>query len=121
MEKLDYLDRLVSEIEKQGFWVGEPFTYGDGTHGLEFGQHTPCGEDWIENIELGDNPDYFISKLQDRVNYWDSDEEAELYIDMRGKNGVPDSIRALLDDADWKLEQLTNLLSELQKTDFETV
>lgn len=118
-EAPDNLDKLKSKMEELGWWVSEPFTYGDGTYGLEFGQNTPCGEDWGESIEVGDNIDYFISKLQDRVNYWDSDEEAELYIDMRGKNGVPDSIRALLDDADWKLEQLTNLLAELQKADFD--
>lgn len=117
-EVSDYLDKLTAKMEELGWNVQEPFTYSDGTIGLEFGQYTPCGEDWFENMEMGDNIDYFISQLQDRVNYWDSDEEAELYIDMRGKNGVPDSIRALLDDADWKLEQLTNLLAELQKADF---
>ena len=118
-ERPENLDKLISEIEKHGFWVGEPFTYGDGTYGLEFGQHTPCGEDWIEHIELGDTVEYFINKLLERVNDWDSEEEAEIYIDMRGQRGVPSSIRDLLDDADWKEEQLTNLVSALQLVDFD--
>lgn len=120
-ERPENLDKLISKMEELGWEVQEPFTYSDGTMGIEFGQYTPCGEDWYESMEIGDNIDYFISRLQDRVNYWDSDEEAEIWIDMRGQRGVPTSIRALLDDADWKLEQLTNLLSELQKTDFEIV
>ena len=118
-EKPDNLDRLIAEIEKQGFWVSEPFTYGDGTYGLEFGQSTPAGEDWFEHIELGDNIDYFIGKLLERVNNWDSEEEASIYIDMRGQRGVPSSIRTLIDDADWKEEQLTDLVSALQLVDFD--
>jgi hypothetical protein len=120
-ERPENLDKLISKMEELGWEVQEPFTYSDGTMGIEFGQYTPCGEDWYESMEIGDNIDYFISRLQDRVNYWDSDEEAEIWIDMRGQRGVPTSIRDLLDDADWKLEQLTNLLAELQKTDFEIV
>jgi hypothetical protein len=40
---------------------------------------------------------------------------------MRGKNGVPDSIRDIINDQEWKLETLRTTLKELRKEfeDFE--
>ena len=45
----------------------------------------------------------------------ESDWEVEIWISSRGQNGVPSSISALVHDAEWKLEQLESLLSDLQR------
>ena len=37
---------------------------------------------------------------------FDVDEEAMLWIPHRGENGIPNSICALVDDAEWKLQSL---------------
>ncbi len=83
---------------------------------IEFGQDTPIGEDWYVSVyfnksysedELFDN---FIFALEEYVDDFDPDEEAELWIFERGRRGVPSSIRALIDDADWKLKTLKDLV-----------
>ena len=43
------------------------------------------------------------------------DEEVEIWIDIRGTRGVPSSIKSLLEDAEWKLEKLKELLKEVTK------
>ena len=40
---------------------------------------------------------------------FDADEHAEMWVDKRGQNGVPNSIRALIDDADAIQEMLDEL------------
>lgn len=45
---------------------------------------------------------------------YDVEDEAAIYIDIRGKHGVPSSIRALLDDSQWKKDQLTKLATQIQ-------
>lgn len=49
---------------------------------------------------------------RDIVEYaadFDADEHAEMWVEFRGKNGVPNSIRALIDDADAIQEMLDEL------------
>ena len=44
---------------------------------------------------------------------FDVDEEAEKWIDHRGKNGVPSSIKVLVEDQKWKENKLEDLWREL--------
>lgn len=81
---------------------------------IEFGQYTPCGEDWYERLEWS-SAIKFLADLQRRIECFDIDEEVEIWIDMRGKRGVPSSIKSLLEDAEWKLEKLKELLKEVTK------
>lgn len=90
--------------------------YGKNESGIEIETFTPAGENWIENFEFNeDNINIFIKSLENRIKNWDSDYEAESYINQRGKNGVPNSIRILLDDAEWKYNYLCKLLEEIKK------
>ena len=45
---------------------------------------------------------------------YDVEDEAAIYIDIRGKHGVPNSIKALLDDSQWKKDKLTKLATQIQ-------
>lgn len=109
------LEQIEKICDKQGFWVDkEDNMFGNGKPGWDIGQMSSCGEDWSETFEA-DDVDTFIASLERRIDNWDSEEEAMPFIEMRGQSGVPSSIRELLDDADWKLEQLENLLDAINK------
>ena len=109
------LDQIEKICDKEGFWVNKDDNmYGRGKLGWEIGQMSSCGEDWFETFEA-DDVDTFIANLESRIDNWDSEEEALPYIEMRGQSGVPSSIRDLLDDADWKLDQLKDLLDAIKE------
>ena len=59
--------------------------------------------------------DNFVDAVEEITTNFDIDEEVEIWIPSRGQSGVPSSISALVHDAEWKLEQLESLLSDLQR------
>lgn len=81
--------------------------------GLEFEKYSPAGEDFIFYVG-GDNP---VREVQEYARGFDADEHAEMWVESRGKRGVPDSIRALIDDADAIQEMLTELADALAELD----
>ena len=59
------------------------------------------GEDVVFTIDYATNDGHsFVQAFRDYANDYDPDEHVEMWIPYRGKNGVPKSIRTLLDDAD---------------------
>lgn len=77
---------------------------------IEFGKYTPAGQDWWETLwfnELKDIP----TALNEFVGNYDVDDEAAIFVEIRGQNGTPTSIRTIIEDAEWKLEQLKELYS----------
>ena len=115
------IDKIIEVGEQQGFWIRfDSSLFGENEAGFEYGQDTPCGEGWFETISA-DNANDFMKELEKRINDWDSDSEAMPFIEMRGQQGVPSSIKDLVDDADWKYDRLVDFLSALQNTDFEEI
>ena len=112
-------ENIVRILEDNGFTVGKP-EYSDHhkEYCIEINQYTDLGEDWWLTLGYDGTDEDFIQKFEILVDNFDPDEEAEIYIDMRGKNGVPDSIRDILEDQVWKLETLRTTLKEL-KEEFE--
>lgn len=109
------LDQIEKIMDSKDFWVHKyDDMFGAGEPGWEFGQMTPCGEDWIETVE-SDDADTLLNSLIRRLDGWDSEEEAKIWFESAGKNGVP-GIRDLLDDADWKEETLRDLVAAIQET-----
>lgn len=111
-------DKVIEIVESYGFFVGEVEKQGNDFY-VEINQNTPLGEDWWEVIWFDGTSEGFIEAVRERYNNFDVDEEAEVYIDNRGKNGVPDSIRDLLDDAVWKEKTLGELADELEELESE--
>ena len=55
--------------------------------------------------------------VKDFVRYaenYDVDEEVELYVNMRGRNGVPNTVRKLLDDCQEAKDTLMKIAEKLQ-------
>lgn len=80
---------------------------------IEFGQYTPLGEDWYVCLFYDGSYNNFKEKLTEYAENFDIDEEAEIWIENRGKNGTPNSIKDLVEDAEWKKEKLQELSESL--------
>lgn len=75
----------------------------DGT--LELEKHSPAGEDFWFDIKGKDIP----TEVREYAEDFDADEHVELWVEGRGKRGVPETVRELVDDA----EAIQKMLDEL--------
>lgn len=107
-------NKLVIEVlENADFNIGE-ITEQDGEYYVELSQYTPAGEDWYVIIWFDGTDEDFIKSVRKYVNGFDIDDEVDPYLEMRGKNGVPNSISILIEDAKWKEKTLEELADELE-------
>ena len=89
--------------------------------------HIEDGDIWIESWSpAGENLVYeiyedegFVGSIKRLAADFDADEHAEMWVAGRGKNGVPSSIRELVDDADAIDKMLQDLASALADTEEE--
>lgn len=108
IEVLKNKDFTIHDIEKQ-----------DNDFIVEINQGTPLGEDWWETIWFDGTDEGFIKAVRERYNNFDVDEETEVWIESRGKRGVPNSIKALVEDAEWKESMLCELADELEELELD--
>lgn len=73
-------------------------------------QHSPLGEDFSFSVSYDDPVNDIIRYYND----FNPEEHAEMWIENRGKNGVPSSIKLLLKDADDIEEMLHQLVEKLE-------
>ena len=108
--------KILDVLENNGFNYGE-ITEQNEDYYIEINQDTPAGEDWIVTIWFDGDDESFINSFRKFVESFDIDEEVELWIESRGKNGVPSSVRELVEDAEWKKETLGKTLKDLEDID----
>ena len=106
-------DNIISILEYNGFSVDKPEKQDDEYY-TEISQYTPAGEDWYECIWFDGTDNGFITAVQNVHHNFDVDGAVEFWIQFRGKDGVPNSIKTLIDDAEWKKEKLEALANELE-------
>lgn len=76
------------------------------------------GEDFIFTI-TGNDEARVAEQVREYAYDFDPDEHAEMWVESRGKRGVPDSIRTLIDDADAIKEMAFELADALRKAEEE--
>ena len=103
------IERHLDICEKNEWLVHE---YDGGF--IELEKYSPAGEDFIFTVEPGED---FTKAVKDYAESYDADEHAELWVEGRGKTGVPGSIRELLDDAEAIGDMLKELAEALEKAD----
>lgn len=81
---------------------------------------TPAGGDWIVTFWFDGTARGFKRAIEQYAIYFDIDEDVSLYVDNRGKNGIPSSIEALLEDAKWKMRELKDLAEDLNSCEKHT-
>ena len=80
---------------------------------VEFWTDT-ANQDIPTEFEYDGTPEDFVRQFKERAEAYNVDDEVELYANMRGKNGVPNTIRELLDDCQEAKDTLTELSNSLQ-------
>lgn len=103
---------IIKILEENDFVIGE-ITYQKNGICVDLNQSTPLGEDWWVVIFFDGTNNGFIQKFYDYAYDYDIDEEVECYVQNRGKNGIPNSIVDLVDDAKWKQKTLKETADEL--------
>ena len=111
------LDDLKNIIEKDGWTVDTSEQSGKTV--WEIRQYTPLGEDWSFIIFFDGTTQDAIDEIKSYAHNFDAEDEQQLYIDMRGRHGIPDDVEALEADGEWKEEQLDNLADKLSELDID--
>lgn len=95
---------LVKAIENLG-WI-----IHDCGEDLELEQSSPLGEDFFFSVSKKNT----AREIAEYAANFDEGEHAEMWIGGRGTNGIPSSIRALLDDAADIQQMLDDLADAVQ-------
>lgn len=103
-------ENIVDCLKKNGWDVCGTYKEGQDYYtALE--TYSPLGEDFLLTVwHNGTSGDFIKAFCRESLNF-DVDERVEFLIPYRGKNGVPGSIRALVEDA----EDIQAILSRTAK------
>ena len=99
---------LCDTITKQGFSIIDEYAENQKYY-VEMELCSDLGEAFLITIEYDGTDGGFIHAFLDYYDDFDADDHAAALIPMRGTNGVPSSIRAILYDA----ESIQNKLLDL--------
>ena len=80
---------------------------------VEFWTDT-AGQDIRVDIEYDGTPEDFVSRFAEYAENYNVDDEVELYVDMRGKSGIPDTIRELINDCEEAKNTLMSIAEKLE-------
>lgn len=111
-------EKIIEVIENNGFNYNAVMEH-DNKFYIKLYQDTPAGEDWNVIIWFDGSNNGFIDSFRRYFESFDVDEEVEIFIESRGKHGIPSSISLLVKDAEWKKEKLGLLLKDLEDIDSE--
>ena len=114
------LEKFLEKAE--GFdWSYNLYKEDDNCIYVEMEKYSPLGEDYsmIIYFDKEDSVNTFMDGLKEYYLTFDPDDHAAMWIENRGKNGTPDSIRDLLDDAENIKEMIGELIRYLEDVDDE--
>jgi len=81
---------------------------------IEFWTDT-AGQDIPTEFDYDGTPEDFVKQFTEKAENYDVDEEVELFVNMRGKGGVPNTVKELLDDCQEAKDTLMEIAEKLQK------
>ena len=81
---------------------------------VEFWTDT-AGQDIPTEIDFDGTAEDFVKQFTKCAEAYDVDEEVEIFVDMRGKNGVPESVREILEDCEEAKDTLMKIAEKLQE------
>lgn len=112
--------RIEELLEKHDFSVCGEISerYREkGRYDIDLETYSPEGEDVIVSLIYDGTEEDFIREFISYANDFDAEEHAEMWIECRGKNGVPNSIKNLLEDAEWIKSILGEVADDLENID----
>ena len=105
------MERIREVLENMGI----KYDYEDNGYALiEFWTDT-AGQDIPTEFEFDGTAEDFVEQFTECAENYDVDDKVELYVNMRGKNGVPNTVRELLDDCQEAKDTLMEISSKLQE------
>lgn len=115
--------RIEEVLEKFDFSLcgGISERYNEkGKYDVDLETYSPEGEDVVISLIYDGTEEGFIAAFVDYANWFDAEEHAEMWIEGRGKNGVPESIKDLLEDAEWQKNTFLEVTEALNNLDNES-
>lgn len=109
------LPKKVMDVLENCGWRLNSIEKQDGEYCAEIENCSPAGEDLVETIWYNGTANGFIDAVDCWCADFDVDEHVELWIDKRGKNGVPGTVRELVEDAEAIEQMFVELSCELDK------
>ena len=109
------LPKKVMDVLESCGWRLNGIEKQDGEYRAEIENWSPAGEDLPETIWYNGTGKGFVEAVQEWASDYDADEHAEMLVEFRGQRGVPNSIRALIDDADAIGEMFDDLAEALSR------
>lgn len=93
--------------------MGLRYSFGENAY-IEFWTDT-AGQDIPTEFDYDGTPEDFVAQFVEAAERYDVDTEVELYMEMRGRNGVPNTVRELLNDCQEAKDTLMKIADKLQK------
>ena len=121
-DMMELSKRIIEVLEAHDInlcWEISERTYNNDGYDVELETYSPEGEDVIISLIYDGTEEDFIRQFERYAEDFDAEEHAETYINMRGKNGIPESIKDLLEDAEWQKEMLLEVAKGLNNIDNE--
>ena len=109
------LPKKVMDVLEACGWKLNSIEKQNGEYYAEIENWSPAGEDLAETIWYNGTGKGFVEAVQEWASDYDADEHAEMWVESRGKRGVPNSIRALVNDADAIGEMFDDLAEALSR------
>ena len=81
---------------------------------VEFWTDT-AGQDIPTEFEFDGTPEDFVEQFANAANSYDVDDEVELYAEMKGQRGVPDTITEILADCQEAKNTLLSISKKLER------
>ena len=107
------LPKKVMDVLENCGWRLNIIEKQDGEYRAEIENWSPAGEDLIETVCFDGTSAGFCKSFRQNANSFDVDDHVEMWIDSRGENGVPETARELVEDAEAIREMLNTLADEL--------
>lgn len=107
-------EKVIDVLENNGWRLCSVEKQGREYY-AEIENYSPAGEDLVETIWFDGTDDGFIDSVDCWCADFDVDEHVELWIDGRGKNGVPGTVRELVEDAEAIEQMFVRLSCELDE------
>lgn len=94
------LPKKIMDVLEDCGWRLNSIEKQNGEYCAEIENWSPAGEDLPETIWYNGTGKGFVEAVQEWASDYDADDHAEIWVELRGQRGVPNSIRALIKDAD---------------------
>lgn len=114
-EKVAEIKAQIEELLDKVSFNLYSLNFHNGQYVTELGFCSDAGEDFVMVIWFDGTKKNFVDEFHQYALDFDADEHAEQWVNMRGKDGVPSTIRGLIEDADSIQEYLDEASTKLSE------